>query len=312
VADPTLAVLAPSVYVSVTIEPDADADDIHIHAGGQGIWVARMLRLLEAKPVVCAPVGGETGRALVGLTRDWRIDLQRVETIADTPAYVHDRRGGDRVEVARSRTAALRRHEVDQLYNRFLELALAAGRCVVTGPVTEDLVPIDVYRRLGSDLDAAGIPVVADLHGVSLTGMLEGGPIALLKVSAGDLVEDGLLADDAREDDAAVAAVSDQLVQDGVERVVVSRGGAPILATFPEGRFCATGPALETVDTQGSGDSMTAALTLALATGTEPRVMLARAWAAGAANVTRRGLGSAAPGLIDELTDLAVVEELDV
>jgi 1-phosphofructokinase len=311
VAEPTIAVLAPSVFVSVTIEAAADADDIHIHAGGQGVWVARMLRQLDAKPVVCAPVGGEVGRALVGLTRDWRIDLQRVETIADTPAYVHDRRQGERVELARSQAPALRRHEVDQLYNRFLELAISAGRCVVTGPVTEDLVPVDVYRRLGSDLAAAGVEVVADLHGPALAGMLEGGPLDILKVSAGDLVEDGLLDDGDREDDEAGAAVADQLAEDGVRRVVISRGGAPILARFPEGRFTATGPALETVDTQGSGDSMTAALAVSLAEGLEPVPMLARAWAAGAANVTRRGLGSAAPGLIAELTELAVVEPVD-
>lgn len=309
--DPTIAVLAPSVYVSVTVEAGAGADDVHIHAGGQGIWVARMLRQLDARPVVCAPVGGEVGRALIGLTRDWRIDLQPIQTITDTPAYVHDRRDGERAEVARSSPPALRRHEVDQLYSRFLELAIGAGRCVVTGPVTEDLVPIDVYRRLGADLAAADVTVVADLHGPALAGLLEGGPLELLKVSAGDLVEDGLLDDADREDDTSCSEVAEQLADDGVRRVVISRGGAPIIARFPEGRFTATGPALETVDAQGSGDSMTAALAVSLAEGLETVPMLARAWAAGAANVTRRGLGSATPGLIEQLTQLAVVTSLD-
>jgi 1-phosphofructokinase len=302
-----IAVLAPSVSISITIEPGPDADDIHIHAGGQGIWVARMLRQLGARPVVVAPVGGEAGRTLVGLTGEWGIDLQGIDTIGDTTSYVHDRRSGEREELARSGTRKLHRHEVDELYHRFLELALTAGRCVVTGPIDEDLLPMDTFRRLGADLAANEVPVAADLHGAALTSFLEGGPIAVLKVSSGDLVEDGRLADEDRDDDEAVAALTQELADDGVERVVVSRGGAPIFARFPDGCFTATGPELQTVDTKGSGDSMTAALTLALVDGLAPEQALARGWAAGAANVTRHGLASAAIGLIDELAERAEV-----
>jgi 1-phosphofructokinase len=302
-----IAVFAPSVSISVTIEPGPEADDIHIHAGGQGIWVARMLRQLGAHPVVVAPVGGEPGRTLVGLTGEWGIDLQGIDTIGDTAAYVHDRRSGEREELARSGSRKLHRHEVDQLYHRFLELALAAGRGVVTGPIDEDLLPMDTFRRLGSDLAVNDVEVAADLHGTALTSFLEGGPVAVLKISAGDLVEDGRLADEDRYDDQAVAALTEELAHDGVVRVVVSRGGAPIFARFPEGCWTATGPELQAVDTKGSGDSMTAALTLGLVDGLAPEQTLARAWAAGAANVTRHGLASAATGLIEQLAERAEV-----
>jgi 1-phosphofructokinase len=302
-----IAVFAPSVSISITIEPGPEADDIHIHAGGQGIWVARMLRQLGAAPVVVAPVGGEAGRTLVGLTGEWGIDLQGIDTIGDTTTAVHDRRGGEREELARSGERKLHRHEVDRLYHRFLELALDAGRCVVTGPVHEDLLPMDTFRRLGADLAANDVPVAADLHGAALTSFLDGGPLAVLKVSSGDLVQDGRLADEDRDDDEAAAALTAHLVDAGVERVVVSRGGAPIFARFPEGCFTATGPELQAVDTKGSGDSMTAALTLALVDGLPPERTLARAWAAGAANVTRHGLASAATGLVDQLMERAEV-----
>jgi 1-phosphofructokinase len=307
-----VAVLAPAVFVSVTIEAGDDADDIHVHAGGQGIWIARMLRHLGTRPTVCAPVGGEAGRALLGLVREWGVDLQRVTTIADTPAYVHDRRNGERIELARSRQPALRRHEVDELYNRFLELALAAERCVVTGPITDELLPPDTYRRLGADLEAAGVEAIADLHGAPLSALLDGGRLAALKVSAEDLVEDGRLQDTDVDDVAVVVDAANRLVAAGAHRVLVSRGGAPLLAVLPEGAFTVTGPSLATVDAKGAGDSMTAAVAVALARELDPERLLAQAWAAGAANVTRRGLGSAAPGLIDELSALAEVERLDV
>lgn len=304
VAD-TIAVLAPAVYVSITIEQAEGGDDIHVHAGGQGIWVARMLRHLGHRPVACAPVGGETGRTLLGLIDDWHIDVQVVETVAETPAYVHDRRDGERVELARSRPPTLHRHELDELYNRFLEPALDARRCVVTGPDGSGSPPPSFYRRLGKDLEATGIEVVADLHGDALDAFLENGPIAALKISSDDLVEDGRLDEDHQDD--AVAQVSDEIVERGVRSLVVSHG-ASILATTPEGRFRVTGPELDPVDTRGSGDSMTAALASALAHGLDTETTLARAWAAGAANVTRHGLGSANAALIEQLTEFADVE----
>ena len=70
-----------------------------------------------------------------------------------------------------------------------------------------------------------------------------------------------------------------------------------------------TGPGLQPVATEGSGEAMTAALMSSLARSLDTRAMLARAWAAGAANVTRRGLGSGDAGLIDRLAERATIRE---
>jgi 1-phosphofructokinase len=306
VAGGTIAVLAPSVSVSITIETGSDeADDIHIHAGGQGIWVARMLRHLGYGPLVCAPVGGESGRTLLGLTGEWGIEVQPVETVAQTPSYVHDRRGGEREELARSRSSSLYRHEADELYQRFLEAALSSQACVVTGPESEDLLADDFYRRLGNDLAAAEVQVVADLHGQHLDRFLEGGPIDVLKVSAGDLVEDGRI-DRTGDDDTdlePIAVTVGTLVDRGVRGAVVSRGDRAALAWLDDRFWLVSGPELAVVDPAGSGDSMTAALATACVEDLRPDASLRRSWAAGAANVTRHGLGSGVPGLIEELSE---------
>ena len=300
-----IAVLAPASYVSVTIEPTTDDDDIHFHAGGQGLWVARALRQLGHEPVACAPIGGESGRTLLGLVEDWGVRLQAVSTVSDTPAYVHDRRSGARREVARSGRPTLRRHELDELYSRFLAVAIDAGRCVVTGPEHINSPVPDLYRRLGRDLHASGTPVVADLHGRALDAFLDGGPITLLKVAAADLVADGRLDEGGHEQAPAVDRVADGLVERGVGHVVVSRGAAPMLTTTGSCRYRVGGPELDPVDTHGSGDTMTAALASGLMLGLETPDLLARAWAAGAASVTRHGLGSADAQLIDQLAKLA-------
>lgn len=310
---PTVAVLAPSMFVSITIEegPTDEHEEIHLHAGGQGTWVARMLRLLGERPLVCGPVGGETGRAMHGLVEEWHIEIDAVPIEAPTPAYVHDRRSGHRTEVARTALPQLNRHEIDELYSRMLEHALAAGTCVVTGRFTDDALPLDFYHRLGADLTAADVAVVGDLHGTELDALLELGRPRWLKVSDDDLVEDGVLDDDDRSERSALEAAV-KLSDRGASGVVVSRGDRACVAIVEGRAHRVEGPPLEVVDHQGAGDSMTAALTTAVVRALDTESALRLAWGAGAANIVRRGLGSGSRQLIDTLASRAVVTEVEV
>lgn len=299
------------MFVTITIEAgsSAEAQEIHLHAGGQGVWIARMLRTLGQHPVVCAPLGGESGRALDGLAGEWEITLDTVTTEAASPVYVHDRRSGQRQEVARSAVPTLNRHEVDELYGCVLRRALATGVCVLTGRVTDHEVPADMYHRLGADLADAGVAVVGDLHGEVLDAYLDAGTLRWLKVSAEDLRQDGVLAAD--DDEASALEAIDHLVDRGARAVLLSRGDRPALARV-DGRTCrVAGPGLQVVDDQGSGDSMTAALTVSVVRGLPATDALRLAWAAGAANVTRHGHGGASAELIDALAARATVETVE-
>ena len=61
---PNVAIFGPHPLLTVTIERRGRSDDVHLHAGGQGVWVARMAGELGAEPVLCGFVGGETGALL--------------------------------------------------------------------------------------------------------------------------------------------------------------------------------------------------------------------------------------------------------
>lgn len=65
--DGEVVVFGPSPLLTVTIEDLHGEPDIHLHPGGQGIWQARMISSLGATVVVCAALGGETGRVLMHL-----------------------------------------------------------------------------------------------------------------------------------------------------------------------------------------------------------------------------------------------------
>ena len=56
---------APLLTVSAEEATNAESDaELHVHAGGQGFWVCRLLEELDVDPVMCASFGGETGRVL--------------------------------------------------------------------------------------------------------------------------------------------------------------------------------------------------------------------------------------------------------
>ena len=81
-----VAVFGPHPMLSITVESLAGdgGDDIHLHAAGQGVWVARMAAELGADPVLCGFIGGEAGTALRPLLERLPIELRLVETAAST------------------------------------------------------------------------------------------------------------------------------------------------------------------------------------------------------------------------------------
>ena len=295
-----VALFAPNLALTVTVEAGENGSpEVHLHPGGQAFWVARMLAHLGVTSRLCGPVGGETGMALEALIGLWEVDLHPVQAPLDTPAVIQDRRSGEREVFVETGGHALDRHTLDDLYTVFLELALSAGTAVVTGQRSE-IVPLEAYRRLGHDLASTEVRVVADLHGEALDAFLEGGRLDMLKVSDEDLAEDGTMK--GLSDQAAVSAVESLAGRSGGS-VVLSRADRPTVALLDGETYYAVSPRLEPADFRGAGDSMTAGLVAGLLQGLPPAELLRLASAAGAANVTRHGLGSGSMELISKLAE---------
>ncbi len=302
-----MLVFAPSPLLTVTIESRGSEPDVHLHAGGQGVWVSRMVATLGVPVKLCGCFGGETGLLLRVLVEREDVDLLAVTSQAGNAAYVHDRRSGQRETVAEMNPPPLSRHEVDQLYGAVILEALDADVCVLSGTPSPDAVPVDVYRRLAEDVRANGTMVVADLSGDQLSAALEGG-VDVLKVSDEQLMKDGRIDDDEEED---LLEAMRQLQADGAVNVVVSRGELPTLAMFDDTTFEVLVPPLQPVDTRGGGDSMTAGLTVALARGQGLEDALCLAAAAAALNVTRRGLATGDRDQIERMGTRVEVHRLD-
>lgn len=308
----SVAIFAPSPVLTVTIEDHGSGPDVHVHAGGQGLWQARMLATLGIDVTLCSALIGETGRLVAHLLADEGFPVLAVERDGRGAAYVHDRRDGDRIEIAETGGDALTRHDLDELYGRTLHAGLEADAIVLSGPAGDDSLPADVYRRLAADLGSAGRLVIADLAGERLDAALEGG-LAVVKVSDQELVADGRAKASASGSptEKAVIAAMRRIAEQGATSVIVTCSELPTFVLHDGLVSRVDGPRMQVVDTRGAGDSLTAGVTAVLAAGGTMEQALTTGTAAGALNVTRHGLGSGDPDTIRSLEKLVTVTPLD-
>lgn len=303
-----LAVVAPALELTVSVEvAPTGGDEVHVHVGGQGFWVARMARTLGARVRLCTVLGGEAGTVVAGLIRTAGIELEAVQCDATTVASLHDNRSDERKTVARTSPVPLGRHEVDELFGIAIAAGVDADMVLLTGSSEPSQIPSDFYRRLASDLRTNGARVGADLSGDALTSALKGG-IDFLKVADGELGEAGFASG---EDENAIRAGLRRVADAGAENILVSRGNDAALAVVDDHELQLRFPRLEPIEPRGAGDSIFAGISAMRAAGKPWHTCLAIGIAAGSLNVTRRGLGSGRREDIKSIAERVELVELD-
>jgi 1-phosphofructokinase len=301
-----ITVFAPTPLITVTVERSAAGDDqLHIHLGGQGVWVARLVARLGVPVSLCTALGGETGLVAAHLLEQTGIEIRSVPTAAWNGGYLHDRRLGERKVLADVGPGPLLRHELDDFYSMTLASAFESDVCVLTGTHLYPVVPDTVYRRLAHDCHANGIPVVTDLSGSQLRAALDGG-VTMVKVSRDDMIRDGWIEAGDPQTEACDAVLS-RLVDAGADGAVLSCGADPAQAVIGGVRYEVVNPVMEAVDHRGAGDAMTGMLAVGILRGLPTEELLRAAAAAGAATVVRHGY---ATGTLDAVDALARVVEV--
>lgn len=288
---PRVCVLAPTPLLTVTVEAGNGPEgppEVHVHAGGQGLWVARMAASLGAEVVLCGPFGGEIGAIAAHLAASEHLAVRATAYAGGNGAYVHDRRGGERAEVAATPPGRLDRHELDDLYGTVLVEAMDADVAVVTGADPAEILPVEFIEHLARDLRAAGRAVVADLSGEAATTFAAAGG-TVLKISHEELLDAGLADSDSPSD---LRSAAERLIAGPLGAVVVSRAGKPSLVVAQDDVIEVVPPRVSVVDHRGAGDSMTAGIAVGLGRGLELEEAVRLGAAAGALNVTRHGLGT--------------------
>jgi len=304
-----VAVFGPHPMLSITIEAlTADGgDDIHAHAAGQGVWVARMAAELGAETTLCGFVGGEIGNVLRPLLERFPFELRPIETAESSGAYVHDRRGGERVPVAQSAAMPPSRHEVDDLFSIACATALEADVLAVCNAYPGEALPLELYGSLVADARGNGTPAVVDLSTPRLDSALEGRP-ELVKINDWELAQFVAAPVDT---EARMRAAAEHLLEDGATAAIVTRAAQPALVLRGEEAWELVPPRFERGAREGCGDSMTGALAACMAAGRDWEETLRIGAAAGAANFLRHGLGSASRTVVEELAPRVELRRID-
>jgi 1-phosphofructokinase len=294
----TVTVFAPNPLLNITIEARGGGDEIHVHAGGQGVWVARTAGELGADPVLCGFLGGEPGELLRPLLEALPGERRLVETAAPSGCSVVDRRAGGRELLAGAWSESPSRHELDDLVSATSAAALSSAALAVCNPRPGDLLPLEVYGTLVADARANGVPVLVDLSTPRLDSALSGGP-DIVKINDWELAEyvRGPV------DGSRLRAAAELLLERGAGAAVITRGGEQALAVSGDGAWTIVPPRLERGFREGCGDSMLGAMAATVAAGEGFERSLVLGAAAGAACFLRHGLGSAKRPVIEELAE---------
>jgi 1-phosphofructokinase len=294
-----VTVFGPHPMLSITIESLAGegGDDVHLHAAGQGVWVARMAAELGAETVLCGFIGGETGMVLRPLLERLPAELRLIETDVASGCYVHDRRSGERVPIAQSAAMPPSRHEIDELFSGTVAAALDSAVLALCGPFPGDALPLEIYGSLVADVKANGTPVIVDLAPPRLDAALEGGP-DLVKINDWELASyiEGPVDTTER-----MRAAAQRLLDSGAGAAIITRAGEPALVLRGEEAWELVPPSFERGSREGCGDSMMGALAACVAAGVNFEESLRVGAAAGAANFLRHGLGSSSREVVEDL-----------
>ena len=292
---PRISILVPTpLLITEITEPAAHRNrsshesDVHMHPGGQGLWVARMAGSLGADVSVSGPFGGELGSLIRTMLDGLGMQVNAVRYGYGNGGYVYDLRGEDRETVAHMPPPELSRHELDDLYGTAFVDALASDVLTVTGAEPGDVVPASFFGRLIRDTRDAGTTVVADLSGKPALAAVAAN-VDVLKISHEEVLDLELVAEDTAE---ALVSAGHMLLERGAGAVVISRAKDPALLVEKDSVREVSAPSITPLDHRGAGDSMTAGISVGLARGLDLVQAVALGASAGALNVARRGLGT--------------------
>jgi tagatose 6-phosphate kinase len=275
-------------------------------SAGKSVNVAKVLSALGAQAVAVGFFGGDRGEEIGADLKARGIELDFVTVAERTRQCV------TLIDESASAVTELveeSRPVPGSAYGQLLEIIYSwMDRCravVMSGTLTPG-GPTDFYRRCIERSHQIGVLSVVDAQGPVLIEALKAGP-GLVKPNRAELAA---TAGRALLDEAAVLGAMRELHGNGAQRVVVTAGKDPILASDGQAIWRIHPARIHPVNPIGSGDAFTAALTWRLLCGDDLGAACRWAVAAGGANALTALAGEVDPQEVKRLIDETVAERL--
>ena len=302
------------VIVTVTLSPSVDrtievdalrrggvlrATGEHVHAGGKGINVTRVLTAAGARSRAILPAGGGEGLQLVDMLTAAGVEFVAVPVRAAARCNIAVTEPDGTVTKINAAGQPLSETELDACAAAVLACTGEATWIVAGGSLPVG-VPDTWYADLIDRLRPSGVPVAVDTSGPALAAAIKAGP-ALVKPNREELATVVGSALDTLGD---VVAAATELRHAGAGAVLASLGRDGAVLVSAAGCWHGETPAVAPRGAVGAGDAMLAGFLHGGAAG-PTALAVALAWGAAAAALP----GSRLPGPDDVRTDLVRVHE---
>ena len=280
--------------------------ELRVDPGGKGINVSKVVRELGAKTVAIALLGGHAGTMLRNMLAELGIECKVLEVEGETRTNLKIKdpalkTNTDINEPGPEVTDEQLRGMLDGLVGE-----VGSGDIVVLSGSLPRGAAADTYKVWVAALKKTGAKVYLDADGDKLVRGIEAKP-DLIKPNE---IELGAMMGRTLDADEKIVEAARELIDGGLDRVMVSMGGAGALYVARDVTIKANPVKVPVGSTVGAGDSVVAALAYAQDKGLGLEDTMRLAMATGAANVMQSGTQAAPRELVDSLIDKVVVTRL--
>jgi len=223
-------------------------EEVYYYPGGKGINVSRVLSRLGHKSRALGYAGGFTGKYIEQFLADEGIDTDFIDTGEITRINVKIKTGQEtELNGPGPKIDAVQLQELNGKIS-----TMTQGDWFVLAGSLPDSIPMQFFKNLATTCHEKGIHFVLDTSGSALKQLIDLKPF-LIKPNEHEL---GDIFGVTIQTPADAFHYAHQLVEQGIEHVIVSMGGAGAIYANKEHGYTAEAPSGKVVNTVGSGDSL--------------------------------------------------------
>lgn len=277
-------------------------------AGGKGLNVSRVLRLLNAPLESTGIIGGHLGNLLEDLLDQDGINHKFFRITPETRnclAILHD--NGNQTEIL-EKGPRIQAADAIHFLDFFSRLSRDAKIVTMSGSLLQGVTP-NFYNKMIRIVHKNGGKAILDTSGESLRDSVTSDEkpdlIKPNETELQDLVGKGFKSTNLSE----IKTIIREPIFDGIEWIVVSLGANGCVAKHNNRFYKVTIPKINVINPVGSGDSTIAGLTYAINREDKDDVILKYGMATGMLNAVEKKTGFINPSHMEEYLSKVQVEE---
>lgn len=276
-------------------------------AGGKGLNVARVVKLLGEPVTASGFLGGRNGEFIEEELDRLGIQNCFVKIKGETRSCIAILSDDQSQTEILEQGPEITREEMKGFYRQYDEILRKTDIICASGSLPGN-VPVDVYKELITKARKSKVKFILDTSGEALREGIKASPF-LIKPNKEELQA---IADTEITSEEDMIRCAKKISETGIEVVVVSLGEEGAIVVNSNTLFKVRNPKVKVANPVGSGDSMIAGFAVALERGFGLREMIAFASACGIANAVERETGMIKLNNVKDIENKVVIEEINL